>query len=66
MPGSIQDERNMSQTDVHMSDIPDLDTTESGSNNISHISSTVFQNRGKRTRASAGDTKSKVKYYNQV
>lgn len=56
----------MSQTDVHMSDIPDLDTTESGSNNISHISSTVFQNRGKRTRASAGDTKSKVKYYNQV
>ncbi|BCR84805.1 uncharacterized protein ACHE_20263A [Aspergillus chevalieri] len=60
MPGSIQDERNMSQTDIHMSDAPEHDITESGSNNTSCVSSTVSQNRGKRTRTSAGSRMSAV------
>ncbi|ODM22051.1 hypothetical protein SI65_02897 [Aspergillus cristatus] len=60
MPGSIQDERNMPQTDIHMSDAPERDTTGSGSNNTSRVSSTVSQNRGKRTRTSAGSRMSAV------
>lgn len=72
MPGLIQDERNMPQPDVHMNDAPEPNATESGSNNTSRVSGTVSQNRGKRTRASAGsrisaasgDTKPKVSYCN--
>lgn len=64
----------MPQPDGHMSDAPEPDATESGSNNTSRVSSTVSQNRGKRARASAGsrisavsgDTKSKVSHCNQV
>lgn len=64
----------MPQPDVHMSDIPEPDATESKSNNTSCVSSTVSQNKGKRSRASAvsrtsaasGDIRSKVSHCNQA